>query len=346
MSTFLLRCDASPTIGHGHLRRSASLAAALRELGYATWFATAECPDDLARELVADGASVHRLPRGAGDRTEAIARLANEVDAATVVVDDYTATAATFEAIRSHVPRLAVVDDIADRDLGAVDCVLNQNLHAATLPYRVRPNCTQLLGPRFAMLRRQFVEARERDDRRTTSGVSDARNVLVTLGGGETGGLVASALAALDGVERTLTIRCVLGGPASGAVVEAARRSRHEVELLGRIDDMAAEMSRADLSINAGGSTTWELCCLGVPMVVTVLSTDQAPIAASLVEHGIASRVDVVDETFDASLAEQVEAWLTDPGRRSAASRTGRELVDGHGARRAAAALVELAAAA
>jgi spore coat polysaccharide biosynthesis predicted glycosyltransferase SpsG len=45
---------------------------------------------------------------------------------------------------------------------------------------------------------------------------------------------------------------------------------------------MAELMTRADLAVSAGGSTTWERCVLGMPAIVTIQSGDQAPIAEAV----------------------------------------------------------------
>jgi spore coat polysaccharide biosynthesis predicted glycosyltransferase SpsG len=47
-------------------------------------------------------------------------------------------------------------------------------------------------------------------------------------------------------------------------------------------------MSRADLAIAAGGSVTWEFCCMGVPMVLMPVADNQEGIASSLDSLGAA----------------------------------------------------------
>ena len=49
---------------------------------------------------------------------------------------------------------------------------------------------------------------------------------------------------------------------------------------------MAELMLAADCAITAGGSTTWERCCLGLPALVTILSNDQAASAKSVAKAG------------------------------------------------------------
>ena len=41
------------------------------------------------------------------------------------------------------------------------------------------------------------------------------------------------------------------------------------------VDKIGVLMNTSDLAIGAGGSTTWERCCLGLPSLVSVISEDQ-----------------------------------------------------------------------
>ena len=47
-------------------------------------------------------------------------------------------------------------------------------------------------------------------------------------------------------------------------------------------------MEKADLSIGAGGSTTWERCCLGLPAIIIVTGINQRKIAEFMKLNGLA----------------------------------------------------------
>jgi len=49
---------------------------------------------------------------------------------------------------------------------------------------------------------------------------------------------------------------------------------------------MAKLMVSADLAIGAGGATSWERCCLGLPAVLMVLAENQRLIAQALASSG------------------------------------------------------------
>lgn len=337
----VIRCDASPTIGGGHLVRCGSLSVALRERGIEPVIAT-RFPEAAAAALQRFDLEVVRVQDGAGHDdalaladAEATASHAVGTGAALVVVDHYGADASYFEAIRASVP-LAVIDDRADRDLTAADLVLNQNFRAPGLDYRVAPHTKLLLGPDYALLRPEFVKARAALSRTFTP---DDRRVLITFGGGETSDECIAALHGLDGLDREVEVRCILGpGAARDGRVEAqATMSRQRVEVIRGVDDMTQHMTWADVSLNAGGSTCWELLCLGLPMVTVALGADQDGNVRTLPDAGLA-----VAATSPASAAPTVASLLASSSTRRRMSFAGMDVVDGLGASRAARALDDL----
>ena len=54
-----------------------------------------------------------------------------------------------------------------------------------------------------------------------------------------------------------------------------------KVDLL-TVSNIAEVMADYDIAIGAGGGTTWERCCLGMPSLVTTLATNQSEIVKTL----------------------------------------------------------------
>lgn len=332
---FTIRCDASPEIGVGHFMRTYCLARALRQ-HHSVCFLMAQATP-LVESMLRDEQIplVHLSTDGkpmAGEIEIAVAqRTRHAAKRRTIIVDHYGATPDYLLRLRNLAHAVGVVDDLADRDLSAADWVLNQNLGAEELPYRVRPDCRRLMGTAFCLLRPQFAEAR-RGLRRSFS--ANDNRVLITLGGGATTPIVARIIAALACVSRQLTLRIIM---TSECRLDSAR---HNLEILHNVTNMAEQMAWADLSINAGGSTTWELCSLGVPMIVVPLSHDQVLNAALVEKAGCAIRL--LPEAIHGRLGSLVEDCLAAPQRREAMSAKGQALVDGLGANRAAQSLDEM----
>ena len=347
---FVIRCDGSASLGMGHVVRSLSLATALRDARAQVKFAVADL-GGLAQRLVGDSGFELVTTSRPADRDMRRSLRPDDLGVlvetaktwnACVVIDHYGADANYFREVAGTGLRLGVIDDLADRDLSAAEWLLNQNPGAIQLSYRTKPACRKLLGLNYTLMRPQFRCQRERLEREFH--VRDNR-VLITLGGGETQAMVAAVLSGLSRVTRQLQIRCVLGGD-SGQTMEVettAARSVHTIEVQRNVENMAELMAWCDVSVNASGSTCWELCCLGVPMVTMVLSADQAANAAEVDRLGLGINVgEFAGAETAGRIAQCIEQLLADPqGRRETSSRA-KSMVDCRGAERAAESLIGL----
>jgi UDP-2,4-diacetamido-2,4,6-trideoxy-beta-L-altropyranose hydrolase len=99
---------------------------------------------------------------------------------------------------------------------------------------------------------------------------------------------------------------------------------------------MAELMTRADLCFGAAGSTAWELCCLGLPTVLTVIADNQKEIAQRLVDEDAALSLGLASELAPTTVAGTLHKF--DRGLVALAELTTRSAVicDGRGAQRVA----------
>ena len=61
------------------------------------------------------------------------------------------------------------------------------------------------------------------------------------------------------------------------------------LDIRPRVDNMAELMAAADLAIGAGGTTSWERCCMGLPSLVCIMADNQRDVAESLEAAGAIS---------------------------------------------------------
>lgn len=338
----VFRCDGSPQIGMGHVVRCMTLATALRDRGVAVRFVMTGLGSETA-EFEIEPPPLHDSEASCLPLEDAAVLIAavRRNGGSAVLIDHYRADERYLSALQEAGLKIAIIDDIGDRSLFAANWLLNHNVGAHSLGYRVRRDCEMLLGPHYALLRPQFPKARARLNRSFTA--ADCR-VLITLGGGDVEPQLARTLQALATCPFRLDVRCLAGAGSDDAQLQrAATQSPHRVELFGTTLDVAGHMTWADLSINAGGMTCWELCCLGVPILVMTLSFDQRDNADRLTAAGIARSLPSPDsEQFDSFLANTTFDLLRSPDERRRMSELGRQLVDGHGAERSAQSFVQL----
>lgn len=342
----ILRADASARIGTGHVMRCLALAQAWTA-GPVTCASTELAPE-LERRL--DEAGIRRVPvdAPAGSPADAAAlgalcRAAGAVPAA-LVIDGYRFDAAYQRVLKAQGLRFLMFDDNGHAEHYAADWVLNQNLYAEAALYSAREPYTRLLlGCRYAVLRPEFQQARGG----TRPVPERAARVLVTLGGGDPDNVTERVLEALARVgEPRLDVRVVAGpaNPHRPALERALRGAAFQGQLLPEVREMPALMTWADLAVAAGGTTCWEMLCLGVPLVLLILADNQVRNVAALEAAGVACSLGWWHTATPAAMAAAIAALRGDSARRQAMGERGRALVDGAGAARVAAVVRAMAA--
>ena len=335
----LIRADAGPTIGVGHVMRCLALAQQWRAEGGRATFACSELPEVLIDRLRSEGCEVVVIDAAIGSLDDAAEtlKLAQDLDAV-VVADGYNFSVDYQRALHGEARNLMVLDDFGQIGSYSADMILDQNLGTTEDTYVDRRSDGRLLlGSEYVMLRREFLEAGK--SRREVGPI--VRNVLVTTGGADVGGLADKVLEVLDRVPESLYITVVIGGagPGKGVFEGRAPSSHHQVRQVENATNMAELMVEADLAVSAAGSTVWELAYLGVPAVLGVIAENQRVGASALEWSGAAVTFDGTSESVAEKLWQVLNLVYENQPRRTAMSEAAQQLVDGKGAARVVRAL-------
>lgn len=355
ISLLPIRADASAEMGTGHVMRMLALAQAWRDVKKRdagdpgrVCFVCAQLPEALEQRLHREGCEVVRIdakPGSEKDLEQTLAALTpRRSDAAThphphtptwFVLDGYAFGLMYQRAIRAAGYRLLLVDDYNHLPEYECDLLLNQNIGAEEYTFRTNADAELLLGPRYALLRHEFLLARKTIAPRPVS--SCPRNVLVTMGGSDLHGMTRNVVAALVEQEgEPLHIKVVAGAAATISESELGVRTNngHEIELLRNVEDMPSLMQWADIAVSAAGSTCWELLCFGVPTLVVIVAENQERIARSLQERGLAINLGWYNEWDSGRVAEQVKSLFANVEQRRLMGLAAVNTVDGCGAER------------
>jgi UDP-2,4-diacetamido-2,4,6-trideoxy-beta-L-altropyranose hydrolase len=344
-----IRVDGGTQMGSGHVMRCLTLAGELVRNGARVTFICRELPGYLGGLIERAGHPVVRLRAPAAEHhvsnsnwlqvpwlqdCEETREVLKGLRAQWLVVDHYGIGADWERALRREIGHILVIDDLADRPHDC-DALLDQNYFGDHTGRRygglVPPHCRLLLGPRYAILQREYANLHSAMVPR----VGDPRRVFVFFGGSDTTDETSKALRALEAPQLAhLAVDIVLGAnhPASQAVATLVAR-RPGTTLHGDLPSLAGLMFRADLAVGAGGITTSERLCMGLPSIVITLAPNQEGPISSLAEEGAviwAGRAALV------SVAELVAAIVHAVNTRSAVPR----MVDGRGAVRISAAIL------
>jgi RimJ/RimL family protein N-acetyltransferase len=126
-------------------------------------------------------------------------------------------------------------------------------------------------------------------------------------------------------------------------VADGLRAAGYDVRAPGisepRVDTIVALVRDSLVAVSAGGSTSLELCRLGVPTALVVLADNQVALAAGLDRAGAARLLGRITSLDAGAAVAAVRALAEDAGAREALACRGPALVDGRGAGRLVVAL-------
>jgi UDP-2,4-diacetamido-2,4,6-trideoxy-beta-L-altropyranose hydrolase len=339
----LVRADASSSIGIGHTARCLTLAQALRDQGAQVSFACCLLDGHRRAAIEQEGFEVFAWARPeqapgiemwAADIAALRAVLPADAGFDWVIVDHYALDARWEHAARAFARRIAVIDDLADRD-HAADLLLDQNFGASEARYtdRLTAACRRLLGPRYALVRPVFQGL-------AIVPPEQARRVLVSFGGFDVAGMLPRTLQALAGLEG-LQVTCIAGlGHAQREVLGQLCAGRAGWELHDYVDDLPTRMAAADLFIGAAGGTTWERAALGLPSLCVSVADNQRAGAQAMAQAGMHLYLGDAGQVEMPALRQAIALLLGNQGLRQSFAERSRSLVDGRGAQRVAVALL------
>ncbi|WP_454838312.1 UDP-2,4-diacetamido-2,4,6-trideoxy-beta-L-altropyranose hydrolase [Pseudomonas mohnii] len=345
----LIRADASPTIGSGHIARCLTLARVLRQQGGHVAFACRQLQGHRLDSVAAEGFETFALPDRYPDEDpqQAIeAMLPWQADIAAlgqalehhqafdwIIVDHYSLDHHWQTAARRWAPRIAAVDDLATRTY-SVDLLLNQNLSGTPEAYAglLAPDCRTLIGPRFAMLRDEFCCPAIKIKRQ-------AKRVLVNFGGFDAAMQTHHAMLALADFHQ-LEVDFVAGGDNPAWEEMRVLAAHHPNWRLHRfVDDFYRLMTEADLFVGAGGGTSWERAAMGLPTICIAVSNNQQANGEVMATTGAHVYLGTREQVSVEQLRQAIGFVVGNQGLRQSLAGRSRQLVDGRGAQRVAAAL-------
>ena len=300
MNVFI-RVDASIDIGVGHVMRCLALAGRLRKQGNSVSFICREHNGHLCDFIEINGYKVLRLPAsqvnvkipnytqhskwlGVPVSVDAIQtkKLLRKGSVDLLIVDHYAINEVWERSLREISNEILVIDDLADRKHDC-DFLIDQN-YFEDYPSRydslVPPHCKTFLGPSYVLLRDEFYDQWRKQRIRSGS----VKRIVIFFGGIDQTNETGKALAAFLKMGRNdIQVDVIVG-----------RSNLHKTELASickqydflhfycQVTNIAELMCQADLSIGAGGTTTWERCFLSLPSIVWSVADNQVEICKTL----------------------------------------------------------------
>lgn len=339
----VFRVDAAQKIGTGHVMRCLALASECSARGAAVGFICNNTIGSFAEEIRLRGFEFHGITQHdpekvlwQADAQESRAVLSKIGVVDWLIVDHYDLDDRWEKAVMDLVKNVFVIDDLANRPH---DCqaLLDQNLYDSMhsrYSSLLSPDCHQLLGPKYALLRDEFSamtrEKRNRDGK--------IRKLLVFFGGVDEENDTARSLKAIRQVDiPELTVDVVLGSMNPHRTeIESLVKEMTNVTLHVQVDNMSELMGKADLAIGAGGTTTWERCAMALPAMAWPIAENQIELLQAVSRTGAVYSPTIESIQSEDRLVGHITSLIENPELCAHMSRQAAALCDGEGSGRVA----------
>ncbi|MBR0146351.1 MAG: UDP-2,4-diacetamido-2,4,6-trideoxy-beta-L-altropyranose hydrolase [Eubacterium sp.] len=334
----LIRADGNSIIGAGHIMRCLSIADAFCDAEEDVLFVLAdETFQDVIRER---GFRVHVLHtdyRAAEEETDLLIPLLLENPVTCFLADSYYVTEAYLGRIREYT-KVVYLDDLGET-AWPVDVLVNYNISASPTAYASlysgadREDTALLLGCSYTPLRREFQNI-------PAGKKQDGKRIFVSSGGADPEHVELRLLQWLvrhpdtfPGYEFCFVVGAV--NPDYAQILSLSK-DMNRVTIYRNVSRMQELMSGCAIAVSAAGSTLYELCACGLPILTYITADNQIPAEKAFVEAGIAwSAGDVrTEEDFVETLFQSLDRLLKAAKQREEMSDQAITLVDGKGAAR------------
>ncbi len=267
----IFHLEASLEIGTGHAMRCLVLADKLKRAGFACHFATSQKSYDLV---------THLQPFS---RLDPQALWQNPINCDLMIFDNYDLDENHEKHFRNFAKKILVIDDLANKKHDC-DILLDQNFGSQVDDYKnlVNNECKILAGALYSLLRQEFENLREAALKKRTQ-TAKIKKILVNFGGSDLKNHTLKALEEIEKSEFVGEIDAVLGFKAVHLeeIKKFAAASKNKINI-HKSANMAQLIFDADIAVAAGGTSTWERCCLGLPTFMVKIADNQEKIFSHL----------------------------------------------------------------
>ncbi len=326
-----IRADAHPDVGMGHIMRCLSIADACH-LAMDIIFILAE--NRVADFVESRGYKTFVL-NTAYDRLEEELNRWPDDPPQCIIVDSYYVTPAYLTALRERLGdsgKLIYLDDLALFPY-PVDILVNYNVYGLYLDYtglydhRAVPHL--LLGPSYAPLREMFRGLPGREQKK------ECTDILISTGGAD---MIHLALKIVKLRPTGFNYHILIGRLNKDRdEIKKLAQSQPNIIIHESVGDMRALILSMDICVSAAGSTLYEICACGVPLITYILADNQIPGAGTFEKSGLAVNCGDL-RTGDMDSAEKiltaVERLAGQYEYRVEVGKRMQEMIDGYGAER------------
>ena len=350
-----IRVDSSRKIGSGHVMRCLTLAEELREFGVTVEFITRDHLGNINEHIKNKDFKVNLLPNSTTNQQQNLigyeqwVGVKPDIDADEtiqivkdkkvdwLIIDHYALDHNWEERLRAYTKKIMVIDDMANRH-HSCDLLFDQTYGRKEVDYKklVPTNCKLLLGsenalvyPDFSKLRQQALQRRERHHA--------INNILISMGSMDEENITPRVLDAVALLKWKTVPKVTIVLTSGAAHLQNLRdnlaKYSFPIDLLTDVTNMSELMLESDLAIGAGGTTSWERCCLALPTILIILSENQKLIGENLANVGATITLQKGSK-MEEGIKQSIETLIQNKNKYMAMCHNSAKVCDGNGAKR------------
>lgn len=314
----LIRVDANPNIGFGHLNRCIILAQKMISRHQKVVLARKD-PEILKQNL--SKSDVYQV--------EEKVLFKNWPDAECCIVDLYQFDDNYYQDLKRKYKRIVIFDDYMFYAPKGVDCIINANLYGSEDRYN-RKNIKFFTGPKYVMVRKEFSDIKKSDR---------SESIFLCTGGSDPENQTIRILEILLQITRR-PVNVVLGPCYEQHIAIEKYRKHKRVHLFFDPPNIGELMADSAYAVTGAGTMMYELAYLGIPTACISLADNQKLNAESFQDLDAAMHIGFCQNINDQKISAQLHQFDKNADYRERIGNNASSLIDGKGAERLASDLI------
>lgn len=316
----VFRVDASSSIGLGHLMRCLTLAEELIKNGNEVLFIMRNATSEVYEIIKSKGVnckSYYSQELKIDWETDSIHTInfleENNFLTDWIIIDHYDLDDNWEQRLRPFTKKIMVIDDLANRKHDC-DVLLDQNYYL-NMEERysglVPEHCKLLLGPSYAILRTEFISAKEKKRKRER-----VNTILVSFGGSDPKYQTLRILKILHSLNLSEIKIEVVVGNANEQREEICAFCKEKPNMFVHLQprNLASLILNADFGIGSGGVSLWERCFLGLPSIVIVVAENQIETVEAVASKKGIINLGWYEQLEDEQIKHSIEMFISHSG--------------------------------
>jgi UDP-2,4-diacetamido-2,4,6-trideoxy-beta-L-altropyranose hydrolase len=330
---FVIRADSSIDIGSGHVMRCLVLANSLIKKSSEVYFICREHDGNLIKYIEKNGYKVYKLPKnkpinsyisssdnnlnnwlGGSQETDALQclEIIQDLKPDWLIVDHYFIDKQWESILKRNNLQIMVIDDQANREH---DCelLLDQNYYISPQVRYINltsKNCLKLLGPKFSLLREEFINFPLNKSYATDSNF----HIFIFMGSADKDNQTLKAInSVIYLLEKGVLLSAdVLVGSinTNSTQIERLCQKYSEIKFFKSTNEISKLISKAHISIGAGGFSLIERCYLGLPSLVVSLAKNQIETTDALDSLGAICHLGWFEDVDEKIIAANIQKLM------------------------------------